>query len=116
MFRQHTGRVTFGVTFDAGTPSIRSQHDFQKREIVPTTGEIEFYPQRVDGTGPIAYSVKVSGPMVKADGTPGKAWATYDFSPGIYRHVADFPIVKAMYHAFCDAAEDAIRGGQRIDI
>lgn len=116
MFRQHTGQVTFGVTFDADTAPIRSQHDFQKRKIVPTTGEIKFYPERTDGTGAIKYSVEITGPAIKTDGTPGKTWITYEFNPGIYKHVADFPIVKAMYHAFCDAAEDAIRGGQRIDI
>jgi hypothetical protein len=114
MFQQYGFEITYKVRFDADAAPVAGPHGWQG-SIKPVTGAITFYPAHVDGTGDMLYSVQVTGPKVKKDGTPGAVEATYDWRPGAWPEHADVDHVRALYYAFCDTAADS-RYAQRQDI
>lgn len=96
MYEQRFGRVswTFDVTGDRAEQPVRQT--YMTKPIFPREAEVTWHPERIDGSGPMRWNVKVTGPQVKKDGTPSltdaeHSWGHYDRAeaPDVVRELVE---------------------------
>lgn len=73
---QFKGAVTW--TFRA--TGHTAQDSFHQRPVQAEEVHVHFAHRRTDGTGGLDWNVKVTGPALKKDGTPGQTRVEHDFS------------------------------------
>lgn len=109
MFEQYNGEVAWHFRV-SGEHSAPIQDEYHASRISPEEVSIRWYPEKTTGGGSIRWSAKVTGRVVKKDGTPGKARGEHQWGTWTDHYGEPPAVVAEIVEATRERAERAISG------